>query len=71
MTIKELSDGRLVAPYGIAVETSAQFRFLCRKGAEDRPHVVAFRDWMVEEIAKTVWVHEQMTIIPVEDALKQ
>jgi LysR family glycine cleavage system transcriptional activator len=71
MTIKELSDGRLVAPYGIAVETSAQFRFLCRKGAEDRPHVVAFRDWMLEEIAKTAWVHEQMTIIPVEDALKQ
>lgn len=67
MVVKELHEGRLVAPYGVALETKARFRFLCREGAENRPQIVAFRDWMLAEIQKTASVHAQLQIIPVED----
>jgi len=67
MVVKELHEGRLVAPYGLALETKARFRFLCREGAENRPQIVAFRDWMLAEIQKTASVHAQLQIIPVED----
>lgn len=67
MVIKDIYDGRLVAPYGVGLGTKAHFRFLCRKGTENRPHIVALREWMLAEIAKTISVHNALTIIPVED----
>ncbi|AXI45332.1 transcriptional regulator [Sulfitobacter sp. SK012] len=63
LVIKDLADGRLVAPYGIAIATGARFRFLCREGAEKRPQIAAFRDWMLAEIEKTVHLSDQFTII--------
>ncbi|NRB05652.1 MAG: transcriptional regulator GcvA [Rhodobacteraceae bacterium] len=66
LIVKDIADGRLVAPYKIALGTQARFRFLCALGTEDRPHIVAFREWMLGEIKKTGFVTEQMTIIPVE-----
>lgn len=68
MVVKELLDGRLVAPYGVALQTNAQFRFLCRPGTENRPQIAAFRDWILAEIRKTAFLTEQMTIIPEPDA---
>ncbi len=53
LVIKDLAEGRLVAPYGKALATGAGFRFLCQEGAETRPQIVAFRDWMLREIDKT------------------
>lgn len=67
MVIKDIYDGRLVAPYGIALGTKAHFRFLCRLGTENRPQITALRDWMLAEIAKTRAVHDALTIIPVEE----
>ncbi|WP_319826213.1 transcriptional regulator GcvA [Thalassovita sp.] len=67
MVVKDIHEGRLVAPYKIALETKARFRFLCREGTENRPQIAAFRDWMVAEIRKTAAVHGQLTLIPVED----
>ena len=67
LTIKDLHEKRLVAPYGLAISTKAQFRFLCPLGTEDRPTIRAFREWMLTEIAKTTAVTESLTIIPVED----
>lgn len=67
MVIKDLAEGRLVAPFPIALETKARFRFLCRNGAETRPKIAAFRDWVLSEIDKTAQVTDQLTIIPVED----
>ncbi|SEG21039.1 transcriptional regulator GcvA [Jhaorihella thermophila] len=67
MVVTDLHEGRLVAPYGIAVESRAGFRFLCPLGTEDRPQVRAFREWILAEIEKTSYVSDALTIIPVED----
>lgn len=53
IVIKDLADGRLVAPYGKALRVGAGFRFLCTAGAEHRPQIEAFRKWMLREIDKT------------------
>ena len=67
LIIKELFEKRLVAPFRLALQTKAHFRFLCPLGWEDRPQIAAFRDWVLSEIEKTGAVSENMTIIPVED----
>ena len=43
-----LSSGVLIAPYELALTTEAHYRLLTRPGAEDRPGVRAFIDWIVE-----------------------
>ena len=52
LVIKDLMEGRLVAPYGKALSAGARFRFLCREGAEEKLQIRAFRDWMLAEIDK-------------------
>ncbi|WP_317056816.1 transcriptional regulator GcvA [Roseovarius rhodophyticola] len=64
LVIKDLMDGRLVAPYKVALSTGARFRFLCRKGSEDKPQIKAFRDWMLAEIDKGRPSSDQMKILP-------
>ncbi|MDK3016966.1 transcriptional regulator GcvA [Pseudodonghicola flavimaris] len=66
LVIKDLAEGRLVAPYGVALTTTAHFRFLCQTGAETRPQIRAFRDWMLHEVRKTASVSETLTLIPAE-----
>ncbi|MFK7877716.1 MAG: transcriptional regulator GcvA [Paracoccaceae bacterium] len=53
LVIKDLIDGRLVAPYNLALNTGARFRFLCKRGAEDKPQIKAFRDWVIAEVEKS------------------
>ncbi len=67
IVVKDLADGRLVAPFATAIRTQAHFRFLCMEGAEQRPQVVAFRDWILDEIDKTRSVTEALNIINIED----
>lgn len=67
MIIKDVIEGRLIAPFKIAIETEARFMFLCRKGAETRPDVAAFRDWFIAEIEKTAHFSNDFEIIPVTD----
>jgi len=67
MIIADLQEGRLVAPFKIAIETKARFRFLCLPGAEKRPQIEAFRDWFLAEIEKTAHISDQFTIVPVEE----
>lgn len=59
LVIKDLAEGRLVAPFGKVLATGARFRFLCPEGAETRPQVAAFREWMLREIDKTAHVAAQ------------
>ncbi|MDF1727871.1 MAG: transcriptional regulator GcvA [Sulfitobacter sp.] len=63
LVIKELAEGRLVAPFPQALKTGARFRFLCPQGTETRPQIVAFRDWMLAEIDKTAEVAKSMTLM--------
>ena len=44
-----LRDGLLVAPYPIALTTEAHYRLVCPEGAETRPKIRAFLDWVSSE----------------------
>ncbi|MBO6775575.1 MAG: transcriptional regulator GcvA [Marinibacterium sp.] len=66
MVVTELHQGRLVAPYGVAMMTGARFRFLCRLGAESRPQIAAFRDWILAEIDRTAFVLDELEMITPE-----
>lgn len=46
-----LRAGTLVAPFPLALRCPARFWFLCEAGAETRPHVAAFHDWVMAEVA--------------------
>ena len=50
LATRALEQKRLVAPYKTGLLTEAQFRFICPKGTENRPHVAAFRAWVMSEI---------------------
>ncbi|MDU8928745.1 transcriptional regulator GcvA [Alisedimentitalea sp. MJ-SS2] len=62
--VKDLAEGRLVAPYRLALGTDAHFRFLCREGEQKRPQIAAFKTWILDEIDKLAHVSGQMDIIP-------
>lgn len=67
LVIKDLAEGRLVAPYQAALATGARFWFLCPKAAQDRPQIVAFRDWIMREINKTSAIADSIPILPRSD----
>ncbi|MEW9919695.1 transcriptional regulator GcvA [Marimonas sp. MJW-29] len=56
LVIKDLAEERLVAPYGKALPTGARFRFVCAKGAETRPQIAAFQNWILREIDRTAHI---------------
>lgn len=62
--LKDLQEGRLIAPYKIALEVDARFHFVCLPGAEQRPQVAAFRDWFFAEIDRTAHMSDGFDIIP-------
>ena len=49
---KELREGKLVAPFDIAIDPEAHFRFVCPLGNEERPALRAFRDWLFEKVSE-------------------
>ncbi|NNE51980.1 MAG: transcriptional regulator GcvA [Sulfitobacter sp.] len=63
LVIKDLAEGRLVAPFPKALKTGARFRFLCPEGAETRPQINAFKNWMLHEIDKTAHIARSMTLM--------
>ena len=69
LVVKDIFEGRLVAPYKTALRTKAHFRFLCRHGAENTPRIRSFRDWMLSEVEKTVSVTQALNILPVEEVM--
>ncbi|MCY4304978.1 MAG: transcriptional regulator GcvA [Aestuariivita sp.] len=66
LVVKDIDEGRLVAPYGVALKTEAQFRFICASGAENRPHIRAFLEWILSEVDKLKHVSEGLKIIALE-----
>ena len=66
--IKDIADGRLVAPFRLAIRTGARFRFLCPEGAETRPQIDAFKRWMLREIDKTSHIADTFDIRPIPEA---
>lgn len=70
LVVKDIAEGRLVAPYGIALSTGARFRFLCRDGSENKPQIAAFRAWMLAEIEKTQHITDQLEVRSLTPASK-
>lgn len=50
LATRALEAGRLVAPFAVGLISEAQFRFICPKGHEKRPHIAAFEAWVLDEI---------------------
>ncbi len=67
LVVKDIHEGRLVAPYGHGILLQARFRFLCREGTQTRPHIAALHAWMMKEIEKTAVVTKALTLTPVEE----
>lgn len=67
LVVKDLHEGRLIAPFPHAIGLQARFRFLCQQGAENRPHIAAFRQWMLDEIAKLSSVTDSLSLAQIED----
>jgi LysR family glycine cleavage system transcriptional activator len=63
LVVKDLDEGRLVAPYGMALGTGAHFRFLCAQSMSERPKVQTFLNWVLDEIQKTAHITDAMHII--------
>lgn len=66
LAVPYLATGRLVAPYPVALMTRARFRFLCRDGEQSRKQIVAFRDWLMQEIGSYPTGLEGKTLVAVE-----
>lgn len=55
MVAHDLSDGRLVQPFDLGVRMAPEFAYFLvyPQASADDPRVVAFRDWILDEAAKT------------------
>ncbi|UWR23105.1 transcriptional regulator GcvA [Sulfitobacter sp. S190] len=67
LVVKDIDDGRLAAPFDVALGTGARFRFLCPEGWENRPQIKSFRDWMLHEIEKTAHITRSLRIVPLTE----
>lgn len=64
---RALRDGQLVAPFRLALQLPYRCRFVCPKGAETRPHIAAFENWMLAEVKKMNSYRENHDFIAVEE----
>lgn len=55
MVANDLSQGRLVQPFELGLRVAPEFAYFLvyPENAADDPRIVAFREWMLEEVAKT------------------
>jgi LysR family glycine cleavage system transcriptional activator len=49
LAVGDLGDGRLVAPFDLAIRSEAHYRLVYPRGSETRPQVAAFLDWIRAE----------------------
>ena len=50
LAMRDLVEGRLVMPFDLSLTTEAHYRIVCPLGAETRPHIKAFMDWISGEV---------------------
>ncbi|NNF23870.1 MAG: transcriptional regulator GcvA [Rhodobacteraceae bacterium] len=62
---REIADGRLVAPFSLALKTEAHYRLICSKGSENRPQVRDFIDWVKAEAETMQNLSEGRTLVAV------
>jgi LysR family transcriptional regulator, glycine cleavage system transcriptional activator len=54
LAAEDLAAGRLVAPFDLRVPLASAYYLVCHESASTRPAVALFRDWLLEEAARTV-----------------
>src|SRR3546814_16220570 len=47
--LRDLREGRLVAPFRLAIESPWSYWIASLLRRADEPHIVAFREWLIEE----------------------
>lgn len=67
LATRALEAGHLIAPCEVGLVAEAQFRFICPKGTETRPHVAAFKDWVIAEIESSRAFEEGRRLINAAD----
>ncbi len=60
---RDLREGRLVAPYTIALTTQARYSFVCPEGTQNRPQVRAYLEWLEAEISSLKAYRDGMTFV--------
>jgi len=55
MVANDLSEGRLVRPFELGIKVAPEFAYFLvyPKASADDPRIVAFREWILEEVART------------------
>ncbi len=64
---KSLREGRLVSPFSLALKTDANYRFLCRMGAEHKAPVKPFMDWLLSEVSAIAALAEGRDFVQAAD----
>jgi len=64
---KSMREKRLVAPFKTALSTQAHFRILCPLGAEKRPHIAAFLEWIDVQAQKDGDMAAGFTVVAASD----
>lgn len=67
LAAREVAEGRLVAPFDLALTTRAHYRILCPPGTETRPQVAAFLEWIFREAAGTDHLSQGRRMIAARD----
>ena len=62
-----IRDGHLVAPFDLALTTTAHYRFVCLDGMETKPHIAAFLDWIVAATKDLVHTPKGMRFVAAGD----
>jgi len=64
----ELAEGRLVAPFDLAIESNFAYWFLCAPDRWDSPRVRAFHRWMMRQTAAGGLARPVSRILPASEA---
>ena len=67
LTYGALREGKLVAPFPLALKTASNYRVVCPDGAEARPQVKAFIDWILSETAGMTRYDDGLEILDAAD----
>lgn len=54
----ELSDGSLIKLFDVPFPSPVAYYFVCPKGLETRPHIVSFREWLMQEAVNAGLAYE-------------
>ncbi len=68
LAARDLMEGRLVMPFDLTLTTEAHYRLICPLGAEERPHIRAFLDWIEREVSEFSALDVGRRFVPAADA---